>query len=90
MFDKMNTKGKLLLFPIIFLVIIILLGMIYSHWSEIANKRNESAIKTDQFIQQVLKGRISVYQFLRLPNDKTAQKVREDFELLNKNLNFRT
>ena len=86
MLSKINTKKKLLLFPLLFLVIVILSTLVYSHWNNVSNKRSESATKTEQFIQEVLKGRISVYQFLRLPSDKTAQKVREDFELLNKNI----
>lgn len=86
MLSKIDTKKKLLLFPIIFLIIVILSGVVYSYWSNISNKRNDAAVKTEEFTQQVLKGRISVYQFLRSPNDKTAKKVKEDFELLNKDV----
>ena len=57
--------------------------MVYIYYSNIVNVRGAVASKTDVFIQQVLKGRISVYQFLRSPNDKTAQKVRDDFQSLN-------
>ncbi len=86
MLSKIDTKKKLLLFPIIFLIIVILSGVVYSYWSNISNKRSDAAVKTEEFTQQVLKGRISVYQFLRSPNDKTAKKVKEDFELLNKDV----
>lgn len=86
MLSKIDTKKKLLLFPSIFIIIVILSGMIYSHWSNVSSSRNEAAIKTEQFIQQVLKGRISVYQFLRTPNENAAQKVREDFSLLNRDV----
>ncbi|MBP9490601.1 MAG: chemotaxis protein [Aliarcobacter sp.] len=86
MLSKINTKKKLLLFPLLFLVIVILSTLVYSHWNNVSNERSEAATKTEQFIQEVLKGRISVYQFLRLPSDKTARKVREDFELFNKNI----
>ena len=82
--DKINTKKKLLLFPTLFIIIVVLSGIIYSHWNNISNARSEAATKTDIFIQDVLKGRISVYQFLRSPNEQTAQKVRDDFTLLNK------
>ncbi len=81
--DKINTKKKLLLFPALFVIIVVLSGIIYSHWSNISNARSEAATKTDVFVQDVLKGRISVYQFLRAPSDKAAQKVRDDFSLLN-------
>jgi len=42
------------------------------------------AQETEIFKQEVLKGRISVYQFLRTPNDVKANKVRNDFLSLNK------
>ena len=83
MLHKINTQKKLLLFPTIFIIIIIVLvGNIYTHYSNIANTRNEVAIKTEIFIQDVLKCRISVYQFLRNPSQEAALKVKEDFKLL--------
>ena len=84
MLSKMDTKKKLLVFPSMFIIIVVLVGLLYTHYSNISNSRNEAAVKTDIFVQQVLKGRISVYQFLRSPNEQTAQKVRDDFALLNK------
>ena len=83
MLEKLSTKKKLLLFPITFIIIISISGFLYVYYSGIANTRGNVASQTDVFIQQVLKGRISVYQFLRSPNDKTAQKVRDDFQFLN-------
>ncbi|MFA7091615.1 MAG: methyl-accepting chemotaxis protein [Arcobacteraceae bacterium] len=86
MLGSLNTKKKLLLFPIIFLIIVILAGAIYTHWSNLSNARNEAASKTEHFQSEMLKGRISVYQFLRLPNATNAQKVREDFSTLVKEI----
>ena len=83
MLRKIDTKKKLLLFPAMFMLIVILSGIVYSHWTNQSNIRNEIALEADEFVQQILKGRISVYQFLRSPSDKAAQKVREDFSLLN-------
>ena len=83
MLRKIDTKKKLLLFPVMFMIIVILSGIVYSHWSNQSNIRNEIALEADEIVQQYLKGRISVYQFLRSPSDKAAQKVREDFSLLN-------
>ena len=82
MLSKINTKMKLLLFPIIFLLIVVTVGAVYIHYSSIADARNTAAIKTDIFIQNILKGRISVYQFLRDPSQEAALKVKEDFKLL--------
>ena len=86
MLRKIDTKKKLLLFPVMFMLIVILSGIVYSHWSNESNTRNEIALETDEIVQQIFKGRISVYQFLRSPSDKAAQKVREDFSLLNQNV----
>ncbi len=82
MLSRINTKMKLLLFPIIFLLIVVTVGAVYIHYSSIADARNTAAIKTDIFIQNILKGRISVYQFLRDPSQEAALKVKEDFKLL--------
>jgi len=86
MFKSMSTKSKLLSFPLLFIVVMMILGFIYFHYSKVSNERVAVATKTDVFIQNVLSGRISVYQFLRSPNDTKAQKVRDDFELLRKNV----
>ncbi|MDX4059686.1 methyl-accepting chemotaxis protein [Aliarcobacter skirrowii] len=82
MLSRISTKMKLLLFPIIFLLIVVTVGAVYIHYSSIADARNTAAIKTDIFIQNILKGRISAYQFLREPSQEAALKVKEDFKLL--------
>ena len=86
MFHNLSTKSKLLSFPLFFMVFIIILGSIYNHYSDISNKRIKVATQTDVFIQNVLTGRISVYQFLRSPSDIKANKVRKDFQLLKTNV----
>ena len=83
---NINTKIKLLLFPLVFVIIVIVSGTVYTYYSGIENTRDEVAIKTDEFIQQLLKGRISVYQFLRAPSDTNKQKVIDNFESLNKDV----
>ncbi|MDX4025873.1 methyl-accepting chemotaxis protein [Aliarcobacter skirrowii] len=82
MLSRISTKKKLLLFPIIFLLIVVTVGAVYIHYSSIADARNTAAIKSDIFIQNILKGRISTYQFLRDPSQEAALKVKEDFKLL--------
>jgi methyl-accepting chemotaxis protein len=84
MLSKINTKKKLLLFPGIFIVIVIFAGMAYLYYNNITKERNEAAIKTEHFVQEVLKGRISVYQFLNSPSEGKAKEVRDDFSFLNK------
>ena len=84
MLKQTSTKIKLLLFPIIFMVIAVVTGTFYAYYSGISEMSNEKAHKTDVFTEHVLKGRISVYQYLRSPSEQTAQKVRDDFSLLSK------
>jgi methyl-accepting chemotaxis protein len=82
MIKNINTKMKLLLFPFMFVIIVVVSGFVYLHYSDIESKRNEVALKTDEFVQQLLKGRISVYQFLRAGTDTNKDKVLENFRLL--------
>ena len=81
---NLNTKMKLLLFPLMFIIIIVTSGLIYTYFSGIEDSRNKVALETEEFIQEVLKGRISVYQFLRNPVSENAQKVRNNFSDLDK------
>ena len=86
MLKNLNTKMKLLLFPFMFIVIVVLSAFVYLNYSSLAEKRNEVALKTEGFVQEILKGRISVYQFLRNPSSETAQKVKENFKTLDKDV----
>ncbi len=86
MIKNINMKMKLLLFPFMFIAIVVISGMVYSYYSTLEDKRSSVAIKTEGFIQELLKGRISVYQFLRAPNQENAQKVRDNFKVLDKNV----
>ncbi|MDH1976482.1 methyl-accepting chemotaxis protein [Aliarcobacter butzleri] len=82
MLKNMNMRKKLFLFPILFILIVIGSGLVYKHFSNIAHQRNNAAISTEEFIQQNLKGRISVYQFLRNLTEESSQKVENDFKKL--------
>ena len=82
MVKNLSTKSKLLSFPLLFIGVMVLLGLVYLNYSNISNKRVEVAGQTDKFIQKVLSGRISVYQFLRAPSETKANKVRSDFNQL--------
>jgi methyl-accepting chemotaxis protein len=79
-----STKQKLLLLPIAFILIVIISALIFSYFDNIEKRQTKAAGQTDLFIQQVLKGRISVYQFLRSPDESKAKIVKDNFELLNK------
>ena len=83
MLKSFSTRKKLMLLPIAFVTIVVICAFIFSYFNGLSAKRIDGAIKTDILIQQVLKGRISVYQFLRVPSEQSAQKVRTDFKELN-------
>ena len=82
MLKNLSTKMKLLLFPLMFIAIVIICAIIYVNKSNLAEKRNEIAIKTEVLIQELLKGRIAVYQYMRNPSDETALKVKDTFKSL--------
>jgi methyl-accepting chemotaxis protein len=67
-----------------FIAIVIICAIIYVNKSNFAEKRNEIAIKTEVLVQELLKGRIAVYQYMRNPSDDTAQKVKDTFKSLDK------
>ncbi|MFW2580897.1 methyl-accepting chemotaxis protein, partial [Aliarcobacter butzleri] len=75
MLQNFNTRKKLLLFPVLFVLLIIVSAFVYTHYNNIANKRNHVAIETEKFIQYMAKSRISVYQFLRIPTEENRQHV---------------
>ena len=83
MLNNISTKRKLMLLPIAFITIVVISSLIFTYFNNAAEQRTNAAVQTDLFIQQVLKGRISVYQFLRSPDEQKAQKVRDDFNTLN-------
>ena len=83
MLNNISTRKKLMLLPTAFIGIVIISSLIFTYFNNLAEQRTNAAVQTDLFIQQVLKGRISVYQFLRTPDEAKAQKVRDDFNTLN-------
>ncbi len=81
--NNISTRKKLMLLPMAFIGIVIISSLIFTYFSNLAEQRTNAAFKTDLFIQEVLKGRISVYQFLGSPDEAKAQIVRDDFNTLN-------
>ena len=71
-----------MLLPTAFIGIVIISALIFTYFNRITEQRTDAANQTDLFIQQVLKGRISAYQFLRSPDEAKAKIVKDDFELL--------
>jgi len=86
MLNNISTRKKLMFFPALFIINIIIAGIIFSHFNGKVNHDVKVQISTEEFIQDLLKGRISVYQFLRISNEQRAQKVRDDFNNLDKSV----
>ncbi|WP_323589700.1 methyl-accepting chemotaxis protein [Aliarcobacter butzleri] len=86
MLQSFNTRKKLLLFPALFILIIIVSGFVYVYYNNLANQRNHTAIETERFIQYVAKSRISVYQFLRIPTEENRQHVLMNLKYLKDNV----
>ena len=83
MFKNLSTKTKLMFLPLIFVFIMAFMGSMYSHYNNIFQKAAEASFKTQLFVQLVLKGRISVYQFLRNPTTSKSDTVIDSFNILN-------
>src|SRR6218665_3748505 len=86
MLRNLSTKKKLFLFPVLFVLIVMVSAFIYKYYSNSANARNYVAITTDEFIQDLLKGRISIYQFLRNPTEENKKVALSNFEDLDHNV----
>ncbi|RXK12119.1 chemotaxis protein [Halarcobacter mediterraneus] len=82
MFSNVSTKVKLMVLPILFLIISIAAGSIYTYYNNHLKIKEHNTKTTDLMVQYVLKGRISVYQFLRSPSEELANTVRDDFQKL--------
>ena len=82
MLKNLKTKSKLLLFPLMFIIITAISGLVYTYFDNQKEVRTNVAFQTNEFVEELLKGRISVYQFLRTPTNENAQKVVTNFEKL--------
>ncbi|OCL86432.1 Methyl-accepting chemotaxis protein II [Aliarcobacter thereius] len=88
MLSLLNTRKKLLLFPVLFIAIVIGSSLVYKYYSNIANARNTSAMMTEKFIIDNLKGRILAFQFLRDSSEKKIKDTLDAFNLLYKDMNI--
>jgi len=79
MIKNLSTKNKLLSFPILIVLTMITLGGVFYYYNGLAQARFAVASETDDFLKQMLKGRIAVYQFMRNPNEEKADNVKKVF-----------
>ncbi len=86
MLNRLTTKAKLIFFPVLFILIVLISAVTFSYYFNTSESRNSAALKTEIFIQDILKTRILVYQFLSQANKEKSQKVVESLKLLNKDI----
>ncbi|RXJ83135.1 chemotaxis protein, partial [Arcobacter sp. CECT 8985] len=86
MLSNFSTGKKLMSFSILFILNIIIAGFLYNYYNSKVNFAVKEEMSTGIFVQNILKGRIAVYQFLRSPNENTANKVKQKFTSLEKNV----
>ncbi|QEZ88986.1 MCP-domain signal transduction protein [Aliarcobacter cibarius] len=80
MLNNFNTRTKLFLFPMLFIIIIVISGSIYNYFTGYANDRQKIVSHTRDFVEYLLEGRIAVYQFFRNANEETKQNVISKFQ----------
>jgi methyl-accepting chemotaxis protein len=85
---NLSIKIKLIIFPLLFIFLISTLGVIFAYYSNVAKEKNYITFQSEDLIQELLKSRISVYQFLQTPNNDTAQIVKNNFEELVKEMTY--
>ena len=86
MFDNMTIKQRLRLFPVIASILITVAALAYVYFSSVVHEKTLINDNSKIVVANLLKARITVYQYLRNPNDETAQKTRESFAQLDKDL----
>ncbi|RXJ68558.1 chemotaxis protein [Halarcobacter ebronensis] len=82
MLNNLSMKGKLFIFPIMYLLIILFSGFIYFYYSSLSESRNEAAVTTKELSQGLLKSRIKVYQFLESPSSEKKELAQKSFTSL--------
>uniref|UniRef100_UPI00082C427D hypothetical protein n=1 Tax=Aliarcobacter cryaerophilus TaxID=28198 RepID=UPI00082C427D len=67
MFKNLSTKTKLALFPAIFIIATIVTAIIYSSSISFVQDRIKISSQTTLLIDELLKARITIYQFMLIP-----------------------
>ncbi|TLS92884.1 methyl-accepting chemotaxis protein [Aliarcobacter thereius] len=82
MLKNLNTKTKLFLFPAIFVITIIATIIIYSLSITYVQERIKVSSQTTQLIDNLLKARIAVYQFMLNPTKDEKENVDKKWETM--------
>ncbi|MDD2888170.1 MAG: methyl-accepting chemotaxis protein [Aliarcobacter sp.] len=79
---RSSINMKLLIFPLIFLIIILIFGFTNSYFTSKAKLGVETAITIDKYIIKALHARITAKEFSNNIDEDTADKVKDDFKRL--------
>ena len=71
---NISTKTKLFLFPILFVLIVIVSAMVYKSSMDYIQERTLLSVKTNTLVQDLLKARMSVYQYM-LEGTKDKEEI---------------
>lgn len=82
MINNIPIGKKLYVFPIVFALLLLIISGTYSYFNDMVQSRIKIAMESDEIIQELLKDRIAVYQFLRQPNLESSIKVNNEFKEL--------
>ncbi|WP_418185237.1 methyl-accepting chemotaxis protein [Aliarcobacter vitoriensis] len=86
MLNKLDTRKKLFLFPILFIIIVGVMVTVYRYYVSIYEARNSASIASEKFISDMVKTRFSVLQFMRTSTQETEKVVIGDIKYLENNM----
>ncbi len=68
-------KKKILIFPAVFIIIVVITGFIYSHYNSKANANIETAVRLEDIQTEVLKVRSYLLMFSIVSTEENKQVV---------------
>ena len=75
MFKNLSTKTKLALFPAIFIIATVITAIIYSSSISFVQDRIKISSQTTLLIDELLKARITIYQFMLIPTPSAKEAI---------------
>lgn len=82
MFKNLSTKTKLALFPAIFIIATIVTAIIYSSSISFVQDRIKLSSQTTLLIDELLKARITIYQFMLNPTQSGKDAIDKQWSKL--------
>ena len=82
MFKNLSTKTKLALFPVIFIIATVITAIIYSSSISFVQDRIKISSQTTLLIDEILKARITLYQFMLNPTPSGKDAIDKEWSKL--------